>query len=41
VIDRPFAEEVAGGEARVPRADDDGGYAFDGLAPETLRRPRR
>jgi hypothetical protein len=30
VIDRPVAEEVAGGEARVPRADDDRGKAVDG-----------
>ena len=35
MVDRPLAEEVAGGEARVPRADDDGSYAFDGLVPET------
>jgi hypothetical protein len=28
VIDRPFAEEVAGGESRVPRPDDDGGGAL-------------
>jgi hypothetical protein len=33
VVDRPFAEEVARGEARVPRADDDRGYVLDGLAP--------
>jgi hypothetical protein len=34
VVDRPVAEEVACGEARVPPADDDRGRALDGLAPQ-------
>ena len=34
VVDRPVAEEVARGEARVPRADDDRGNALDGPAPQ-------
>jgi hypothetical protein len=39
VIERALAEEVAGGEAGVPGADDDDGDAFYG---EALReRPRR
>ena len=38
VVDRPFGEEVAGGEAGVPGAYDDCGEAFDG---EPFRRPRR
>jgi hypothetical protein len=36
MVDRPLAEEVAGGETGVPGADDDGGDALDG---EALRRP--
>ena len=32
VVDRPVAEEVARGEARVAPADDDRGGALDGLA---------
>ena len=31
VVDGPAGQEVAGGEARVPRADDDGGGALGGL----------
>jgi hypothetical protein len=38
VVDRPFGEEVAGGEAGMPGAYDDCGEAFDG---EPFRRPRR
>ena len=35
VVDRPVAEEVARGETRVPRADDDrGGALDDGPAPQ-------
>jgi hypothetical protein len=34
VVDRPLAEEVARGEARVPRADDDRGDALDGRASD-------
>jgi hypothetical protein len=34
VVDRPVAEEVAGGEARVPRADDDRGNALDDPDPQ-------
>jgi hypothetical protein len=30
VVDRPVAEEMARGEARVARADNDRGGAFDG-----------
>ena len=37
MVDRPLPEEVAGGEAGVPGADDDGGYALDSQA---LKRPR-
>ena len=33
VIDRPLAQEVARGEARVPRADDDRGAVLDASAP--------
>jgi hypothetical protein len=33
MIDRALAEEVAGREARVPRADDDRGGALDDRAP--------
>jgi hypothetical protein len=29
MIDRPVAEEMAGGEAGVPRADDDRGSALN------------
>jgi hypothetical protein len=29
MVDRPLAQEVAGGEAGVASADDDGGNAFD------------
>jgi hypothetical protein len=36
VVDRPLAEEVAGGETGVSGADDDGGEVLDG---EALRRP--
>ena len=36
MVDRPLAEEVAGGEAGVTGADDDGGEALDRAA---LRRP--
>jgi hypothetical protein len=38
VIDRPVDEEVACGEARVPRADDDRGGALDGWSLRRLRR---
>ena len=38
VVDRPVAQEVTGGQARVARADDDRGYALDDV---TLRRLRR
>jgi hypothetical protein len=34
VVDRPAAQEVACGKTRVPRPDDDGGGALDGLAPQ-------
>src|SRR5215813_2010836 len=34
MVDRPVAQEVACGETRVPRADDDCGDALDGLAPQ-------
>jgi hypothetical protein len=30
MVDRPAGQESAGGEARVPRADDDRGNALDG-----------
>ena len=30
MVEGPVGQEVAGGEARVPRADDDGGNALDG-----------
>jgi hypothetical protein len=33
VVDRPLAQEVARGKARVPRPDDDGGSALDDSAP--------
>ena len=33
MIDRPVAQEVARGEARVPSANDDRGNALDGLRP--------
>jgi hypothetical protein len=29
MVDRPVAQEVARGQARVPRADDDRGNALD------------
>jgi hypothetical protein len=32
MLDRPLGEEMAGGQARLPRADDDGGYTFDDTA---------
>src|SRR5271170_7827407 len=34
MIDRPVAEELAGGKARVPRPDDDRGELLDDLAPQ-------
>ena len=34
MIDRPAAEEVARGKARVPRPDDDRGELLDDLAPQ-------
>ena len=34
VVDRPLTEEVAGGEACVPGADDDRGGALGGLAAQ-------
>jgi hypothetical protein len=40
MIDRLVGQEAARGEARVPRADDDRGYALDDVDPETLRRLR-
>ena len=44
VVDRPLGQKVAGGEAGMPGADDDGGEALDGEVPQrptarTLRRP--
>jgi hypothetical protein len=30
MVDRPLAQEVAGGESGMPGADDDGGEALDG-----------
>jgi hypothetical protein len=41
VVDGPVAEEAAGGQARVPRADDDRGYALYDVDSETLRLLRR
>jgi hypothetical protein len=38
MIDRTVAQEVARGQARVPRADDDRGGAFDDLPLRRLRR---
>ena len=35
MIDRPVAQEVARGEARVPSANDDRGGALDGLTSQT------
>jgi hypothetical protein len=40
VVDRPVAEEAAGREARVPRADDDGGDVLDDLSPVFPERAR-
>jgi hypothetical protein len=34
MVDRPVAEEMARGEARVPRTDDDGRDALDGFVPQ-------
>jgi hypothetical protein len=34
MVDRPVAQEVTSGEARVTRADDDRGSALDGLVPQ-------
>src|SRR5215472_11078874 len=34
MVNRAVAEEAARGQARVPRADDDRGYALDGVAPQ-------
>jgi hypothetical protein len=34
VVDRPLAQKVAGGEAGMPGADDDRGYALDGEIPQ-------
>jgi len=39
VVDGPLAEVVAGGEAGVAGADDDGGEAFDLAALLRRRRP--
>jgi hypothetical protein len=33
MVDRPVGQEAAGGEARVPRADDDRGYVLDDVNP--------
>jgi hypothetical protein len=44
MVNRPVAEEAARGQARVPRADDDRGYALDDVALRLglgLRRLRR
>src|SRR5581483_4373580 len=34
VVDRPVAQEVTRGQARVPRADNDRGGALDGWSPQ-------
>jgi hypothetical protein len=40
MVDRLVAKEAARGEARVPGADDDRGYALDDVDPKTVRRLR-
>src|SRR4029077_19162562 len=40
VVDRPVAEEAARGQARVPRTDDDRGYALDDVTLSAGRKGR-